>query len=173
MCSSSKEIKPKIMRAFGIYTCFIFLCHSGIISGQRFTFGEFSGINFSNVHGKITTNKWESKPGASIGLTAQYRLGKSFYFQSELNYLTYYYQVKNYVKNIYELSTDETSLYIVPVYYPPKQQSWDFTFLRLPFLIKYQTPTRLQLGLGVGAFYSFLLNSAEKKSSGSQNYTMG
>ena len=44
-------------------------------------------------------------------------------------------------------------------WYPVSEPfKWDFSFLRFPLLIKYKTPTRLQLSFGVGVFYSVLLN---------------
>ncbi|MDP3914307.1 MAG: outer membrane beta-barrel protein [Bacteroidota bacterium] len=142
---------------------------------QRFTFGEYTGVNFSNLHGNLTSNKWESKAGPSAGFFIEYKLGRLFAVQSEIGFISQYYEMKTYEqKNYYPVGIpyDYSSSYqpisgrIAPPYY--ELSNWDFSFLRFPLILKYQTPTRLQLGAGGGLFYSVLMNDertkAERKS---------
>lgn len=135
-------------------------------SAQKLSVGEYTGINFSNLHGYLTSNKWEPKAGPSAGFFAEYSLGRLFSVQTEVNFLTQYYEMKSYrtfydPNRIYPTTSSFSSLYPysesinIPYYVP---NSWDFSFLRFPLILKYKTPTRLQLGIGGGMFYSVLMN---------------
>jgi hypothetical protein len=130
---------------------------------QRLTIGEFSGVNFSNPHGNLTSGKWESKAGPTIGLLAEYRLNKSFSIQSGVSYLAYYYELKtvNYpVYYDYPILFSSSTFVALPY---NQQSSWDFSFVRFPLLMKYYTPTRLRFGIGAGLYYSSLLNDDATK----------
>jgi len=129
---------------------------------QKLSFGEYTGTNFSNLHGNLTTNKWVSKSGPSAGFFVEYNLGRLFSVQSEIGFISQYYEMKSYnQQNYYPVAYPmDYMLYgysnsWYPVYEPSK---WDFSFLRVPLLIKYKTPTRLQLAIGGGLYYSILLN---------------
>lgn len=142
--------------------CAIFATFSVSSFAQKLSFGEYTGINFSNLHGNLTSNKWEPKSGPSAGFFVEYNLGKTFSVQSEIDYISQYYEMKSYnQQNYYPIAYPmDYMLYgysntWYPVYEPSK---WDFSFLRVPLLIKYKTPTRLQLSIGGGVFYSVLLN---------------
>lgn len=134
---------------------------STIVSAQKFSFGEYSGVNFSNVHGNLLGNKWLPKVGPNAGLFVEYSLNKFFSLQTEVGYISHYYEMKTYNNQytgpIYydDLIHNYSSQYI---YYPYYQDKYDFSFLRFPLFIKYKTPTKLQLGIGAGMFYSVLLN---------------
>jgi hypothetical protein len=67
---------------------------SNSTQAQRLTIGEFTGVNFSNLHGNLTSGKWEPKTGPVVGLLAEYQLNKSFSVQSGVSYLAYYYELK-------------------------------------------------------------------------------
>jgi opacity protein-like surface antigen len=144
-----------------LFFCFLLAIISPVSLAQRFSFGEYTGVNFSNLHGNLLSNKWLPKVGPNTGLFVEYSLNKSFSLQSEVDYITHYYEMKSYYKQytgpIY--NDDLIHNYILnSIDYPYYQYKYDFSFLRFPLLIKYKTPTRLQLGLGVGMFYSVLLN---------------
>jgi len=140
-----------------LFICFLLGIMSPVVLAQKYSFGEYTGVNFSNLHGNLLTNKWMPKVGPNAGLFLEYSLNKSFSLQTEVAYVTHYYEMKSY----YNQSTD-------PIYYDDYSSSsiyynyyshkYDFSFLRFPLFIKYKTPTRLQLGLGGGMFYSVLLN---------------
>ncbi len=129
---------------------------------QKLSFGQYTSINFSNFHGNLTTNKWIPKAGPNATLFVEYNLNRSFTLQAEVGYAAHYYEMKTYISQpTYPIYYDDiihsysSSSIWQPVYEPNK---FDFSFLRFPLLIKYQTPTRLQLGIGGGMFYSVLLN---------------
>lgn len=129
---------------------------------QKLSFGEYTGINFSNFHGNLITNKWVPKVGPDAALFVEYSLNQSFSLQAEAGYAAHYYEMEPYRSQpMYPIyyndvmhSYSSSSIW-QPVYEPEK---FDFSFLRFPLLIKYKTPTRLQLGIGGGMFYSVLLN---------------
>jgi opacity protein-like surface antigen len=129
---------------------------------QKLSFGQYTGINFSNFHGTLTTNKWVPKTGPNTALFVEYSLNRSISLQAEVGYAAHYYEMKTYISQptypIYYndvIHSYSSSSIWQPVYEPNK---FDFSFLRFPLLIKYKTPTRLQLGIGGGMFYSVLLN---------------
>jgi len=146
-----------------VFICAIIATFPETSFAQKLSFGEYSGINFSNLHGNLTSNKWMPKPGPTAGFLVEYKLNKSFTLQSEIGFLTNYYEMKTYeyqnpdiiYYNDYYKPASST-LTITDPY--PQKYDWNFSFLRVPLLIKYQTPTRLQFGVGGGLFYSFLLN---------------
>jgi len=39
---------------------------------QKFTAGLMSGVNFSNLHGELTTGRWQAKPGPVFGIFFNY-----------------------------------------------------------------------------------------------------
>jgi len=129
---------------------------------QKLSFGQFTGINFSNFHGDLITNKWVPKTGPTAALFVEYNLNKSFSLQTEVGYVAHYYEMKPYHSQpTYPIYYNDLMHYYSsssiwqPVYQPNK---FDFSFLRFPLLIKYKTPTRLQLAIGGGLYYSILLN---------------
>lgn len=132
---------------------------------QKLSFGEYTGVNFSNLHGNLTSNKWEPKVGPTAGIFLEYKLGRLFAVQSEIEFISQYYEMKTYeqmnyfpvgIHYGYSSSYQPISEIIAPPYY--ELGNWDFSFLRFPLILKYKTPTRLQLGVGGGMFYSALLN---------------
>lgn len=141
--------------------CVLLTAISSISFAQRLSIGEFTGINFSNLHGNLISNKWVPKSGPNTGFFLEYSLNRSFSVQTEIGFLTYYYEMKSYSNirqnpDIYYLSSSyHPSTITSPVY---ESNKWDFSFLRLPLLVKYNTPGRLQLGLGGGVFYSLLMD---------------
>jgi hypothetical protein len=142
------------------FVCAILAAISVTSFAQKVSFGEYTGINFSNLHGYLTSNKWASKPGPSAGFFVEYNLGRLFSVQTEIGYLSQYYEMKSYKQQYSYPPVDVDDGYYrysniwSPVYEPYK---WDFSFLRFPLLFKYKTPTRLQLGIGGGMFYSVLM----------------
>lgn len=155
--------------------CALLTIFSVSSSAQKLSFGEYTGVNFSNLHGNLTSNKWEPKAGPIAGIFLEYKLGRLFAVQSEIGFISQYYEMKTYEQVDYYpvgIPYDYLSSYqpisgsIAPPYYAVS--NWDFSFLRFPLILKYQTPTRLQLGAGGGLFYSMLMNDdrtkAERKS---------
>ena len=125
---------------------------------QKLSFGEYTGINFSNLHGNLTSNKWEPKAGPSAGFVVEYDVFRTFALQSEISFLKTYYEMKSYqtaYSGAIPLDYWSSSYVYIPYQQPA---NWDFSFLRIPVIFKYKTPTRLQFELGGGLYYSFLMN---------------
>jgi hypothetical protein len=142
--------------------CILLVTISATSFAQKFSFGEYAGVNFSNLHGNLFVNKWLPQTGPNAGLFVEYNFSKSFSLQAEADYLTHYYELKSYsgqysgpiyYDDIIHCSPSNSITY--PYY---SENKFDYSFLRFPLLIKYKTPTRLQLGIGGGMFYSVLLN---------------
>jgi opacity protein-like surface antigen len=143
--------------------CALLATISGNSFAQKLSVGEFTGFNFSNLHGNLTSNKWEAKPGPSAGIFFEYNLTRSFSLQTEIGFLSHYYEMKTYQylrPEVYYLDSYYTSGLSSSAITSPVSvnYNWDFSFLRFPLMIKYNTPTRLQLGIGGGVYYSLLMN---------------
>jgi hypothetical protein len=157
--------KSSILLFLGVVWLILF---PSVVKSQKLSFSEYTGVNFSNLHGNLTSNKWVPKTGASTGFVVEYNFNRLFSVQSEISFISQYYEMKTYRQQPTYTDTyypiPFTSCIIGPVYEPSK---WDFSFLRFPIILKYKTPTRLQLGVGGGVFYSVLMNDditeAERK----------
>lgn len=159
------------------YVCTLIVTFSGSSLAQKFSVGEYYGINFSNLHGKLISDKWESKPGTSAGIVFEYDLFRTLALQSEVSYLKLYYERKSYQPDYPIVLPWEAYLSSGYIYYPYTQSAnWDFSFLRIPLILKYKTPTRLQFELGGGAYYAFLMNDeftkAEREKAKENNQTL-
>jgi len=130
----------------------------GIISfSQRTTIGFFSGINFSDINNSSVSGKWQSKPGPLIGFYLNYKINKSLALYTEINYVALYYQHKSYNNsNYYPVEFNSLS----SIYHPwPTNNKWDFSYLRIPFMFKVNTPTILSFHFAAGMYYAKRLNS--------------
>ncbi|MCK4345863.1 MAG: PorT family protein [Bacteroidales bacterium] len=123
---------------------------------QKFTTGLMSGVNFSNLHGELTTGKWQAKPGPVSGIFFNYSFKGLLSFQTELDFTALSYDYKGYQ---YQPSNN----YLIPfkqsiIDHPPSWEKWDFSFYRIPIYVKFTTPTRFQFELSAGVYFSFLGN---------------
>jgi opacity protein-like surface antigen len=123
---------------------------------QKFTTGLISGINFSNLHGELTTGRWQSKPGPISGIFFNYSFKPLLTFQTELDFtaLSYDYQGYQYQPKYVFPIPFELSI----IDHPVSWEKWDFSFFRIPVYVKFTTPTRLQFELSAGVYFSFLVN---------------
>lgn len=143
--------------------CFFLALTSQVSLAQRFSFGEYTGVNFSNLHGNLLSNKWLPKVGPNAGLFIEYSLNKSFSLQTEVDYVAFYYEMKTYnsqytVPTYYDDLIHNNTLNSINYPYYYYQNKYDYSFLRFPIFIRYRTPTMLQLGLSGGIFYSVMLS---------------
>jgi hypothetical protein len=132
---------------------------------QKFSVGLESGINFSNLNKNLDNEDHSALPGPINGIIAQYDLGSWFVLQSGLNHATYYFNEWNY-RNYYPGPFPTCSSYypsiplssnlIAPSYYSFEQTK--YSFLRIPLLIKFKTPGKVNFEIGGGAYYGFLTN---------------
>lgn len=137
---------------------------SSVSYTQKLSLGFTSGINISDIH--ILSNnyegKWKFKPGPSEGIFIDYSISPILGIQTGLNYSTVYYEYDDYNNYYYYpwpiLHYSSSS---VSPYYLYSNTCWmmDFSYLTVPLQLKITIPSRPQLNLGVGAYYSFLLDS--------------
>ncbi|UCG28356.1 MAG: outer membrane beta-barrel protein, partial [Bacteroidales bacterium] len=135
---------------------FLFSISSAVYS-QKLIAGIMSGVNFSDIHGELTTGKWQSKPGPVTGLIIGYSFNKIITLQSGLDYSAIYYEYQPYRYEPHPLPFPWEPEYWI--YSQIENQKWDFSFFRIPLYLKLNTPTRLQFELGGGAYYSFIAQS--------------
>ncbi|MGQ7869321.1 outer membrane beta-barrel protein [Sunxiuqinia sp. sy24] len=143
-----------------------FLTFYNSLQAQDFRVGLYSGASFSNLNGNLQHDKWPAKPGSTAGLMLNYMLNERVALQAEVGLISYYYkQFRSYEAaypdDIFPMPTGSLNTdygIIGPPMYVPANQSRDYQFLRVPLMLKYKTPTRLELELGAGMFYSFLIN---------------
>lgn len=140
----------------------LFLIFLGLIShsihAQNFSFGPESGINFSNLHKKNDNQRFDALPGPVNGITARYQLGNWFSLQSGVNLATLYFsETVSYVyyNDFYPTSSSYAGI-TAPSY--SRLETSKFSFLRLPLLLKFRTPGRVNFEVGGGPYYAWLVN---------------
>jgi hypothetical protein len=127
---------------------------------QKLSAGFTSGINVSDIHTSGSTGKWKSKAGPQIGVFADYSLNRIFGLRTGFNYSAIYYEHKNYtdLNPIYQEYGYSSSMYPDPLFrmYIPVNEKMDFNFLTIPFQVRLSIPSKPQLDLRGGIYYSFL-----------------
>lgn len=134
-----------MMRKICVFALSVLL--SGICSlsySQSFSAGIFSGVNFSDIHGNRSEGKWVFMPGTSQGIFVDYSFNKYLGVHTGVKYSTLYYKHLNYFN-------PASGVYISPV-----SELMDFNFLTVPLQFKFSTPSKPQVYLSAGLFYSFL-----------------
>ena len=142
----------------------VILFTSQFVLAQEITLGIESGINYSNIHKTNDNKRFEALPGPVNGVFMKYKLGNWFVLQSGLNHASYYYS--EYISYAYYdyLFWGASSYYDprfssiapYPNYY--SQQTSKLSFLRIPLLLKFKTPGRVNFEMGGGPYYAILTN---------------
>lgn len=133
-----------------------------IVNAQKLTIGIENGINYSNVRKKFDSNRLKSQQGPANGIFVKYELGNWFIVQSGLSHLTIHFEENQYhdywmySSSSYYTEPSFSSSIIGPSYFI--QTSNNYSFLRIPLLVKFRTPGRLNFEIGGGCYYSFLTN---------------
>ena len=92
------------------------------------------------------------------GVYFEYNLNNAIAINAQINYLNLYYQYKDYYSNLpYELF-NKTNFITIPRLY---NYGMNYSYLRFPFMFKFQTPTRLSFNFSSGFYYAVLLNRNE------------
>lgn len=145
-----------------LLTCTILLLlTTQFVAAQKFTLGIESGVNYSNLRKTNDNDRFIAMPGPVNGIFAKYELGQWFALQSGLTTISYYYD--EYITYYYDYLWGASS------YYDPLSssitssgysslQSAKFSFLRIPLLLKFRTPGRVNFEMGGGPYYAFLTN---------------
>ncbi len=140
----------------------VFLMISSFVSAQNFNVGIENGINFSNIRKSDENSRFPAQPGPVNGIFVKYDLGDWLTLQSGANHLSLYsnegsvYYYNYYPDDIWYHSNSIAPPNITyPVY---RSFQGKFSFLRIPLLLKFKTPGRLNFEIGGGAYYAFLTN---------------
>ncbi|MBK8881158.1 MAG: outer membrane beta-barrel protein [Bacteroidales bacterium] len=149
------------MRTFFCLVCLLLLFNSNSVSySQKLSYGIYSGVNFSDIHGQDNYGRWYHKPGPVQGISLEYSFNRYLGIQTGLNFSTIYYEAKTYNNgyiNFYPLNSYPYP-YPFPDFYSTRKM--DFSFLRVPLLLNFSIPSALRFDLKAGLFYSYLTNSS-------------
>lgn len=153
---------------------FIFLLSQSVVA-QNFSLGIENGINFSNKHQSLGTAQTDGRPGPVNGIFARYEVLPWLVLQSGVNHASFYFDQKIYDYYYYDwymLSSSfapaSSSLSIAPPSYYYRNEN--FSFLRVPLLVKLKTGGRLSAEFGGGIYYGILTND-EYRGKDSEIYT--
>jgi hypothetical protein len=149
------------MRSFFCLVCLLLLFNSNSVSySQKLSYGIYSGVNFSDIHGQDNNGRWYHKPGPVQGISLEYSFNRYLGIQTGLNFSTIYYESKTYYNgylNFYPLNSYPYP-YPFPDFYATRKM--DFSFLRVPLLLTFSIPSAVRFDLKAGLFYSYLTNSS-------------
>jgi hypothetical protein len=133
------------MNKFCVFVLLVFLSGiSSITYAQSLSAGIYSGVNISDIHGNSSEGKWMFMPGTSQGVFVDYAFNKYLGVHSGMKYSTLYYRHLEYFN-------PASGVYISPV-----DELMDFNFLTVPLQFRVTTPSKPQVYLSAGLFYSFL-----------------
>ncbi len=135
----------------------IFIVFQLNLSAQKISVGIVSGINISDINSNTNNGKWETKTGPLAGVYFEYNLSNTIAINTQINYLTLYYQYKDYYSNLPIEFLNKTNFITTRLY----NYGMNYSYLRFPFMFKFQTPTRLSFNFSTGFYYAILLNRNE------------
>jgi hypothetical protein len=139
--------------------CIALICLGSLsVSAQKLTLGIESGVNYSNLRKSFDYSRFASIPGPLSGFVVKYDLMPWLTLQSGANHTAYYFNEYNNNINYENFGTYFPSLtdnVMQPNYYV---ENPNFSFLRIPLLVKFRTPGRVNFEIGGGAYYAFLTN---------------
>jgi hypothetical protein len=139
-----------------------FLLISSFVSAQNFNVGIENGINFSNIRKSDDYSRFPAQPGPVNGIFVKYDFGNWLTLQSGANHQSLYFNDGSvYYYNYYPDDIWYHSNSIAPpnLTYPVYRSfQGKYSFLRIPLLVKFKTPGRLNFEIGGGAYYAFLTN---------------
>ncbi len=126
------------------------------VYAQNFMFGIESGVNYSNIHQSQGTDHIKGQPGPINGIFVKFEPLKWLVLQSGINHTTSYFYQKNnnYYPDFYNSGYSSSSF--APSDYNYSNQN--FSFLRIPLLLKLKTDGRFSAGFGGGFYYAIVTN---------------
>jgi len=143
---------------------------------QNFMFGIENGVNYSNIHQSQGTDQIDGLPGPVNGIFVKFEPLKWMVLQSGINHTTSYFNQKNYYYYSdyymrgyasYTIPDLSSSMFAPPSYNFKNQ---NFSFLRIPLLLKLKTGGRLSAEFGGGVYYAIVTND-EFRGKDSEIYT--
>ncbi|HUS86328.1 MAG TPA: outer membrane beta-barrel protein [Bacteroidales bacterium] len=126
---------------------------------QKLSVGFHSGMNLSDIHGNDYSGKWKFKPGPLEGIFIDYSITRDLGVKTGVDFLTVYYEHHPYT-NYFPVAYPASSYYLADIFwYYPVREMMNFSFLTLPAQVRITVPSRPQLNLAAGVYYSFVLDS--------------
>jgi len=158
-----QSLKPLIIILFLIISV---KCYS-----QKFSVGFLNGVNRSNINGNQESGRWMSKPGPVSGIFFNYSPFQMWSLQTEISKMTIYYEEKTYNYPIYWLDKSLINSSIMPYYY--MNYNWNYSFYRIPFQLKFSTPTRIKFNLSAGIYFSYRYDYSDSYNNTPPKYDFG
>jgi opacity protein-like surface antigen len=146
------------MKQYNALALFILvISYNSVSYPQEISTGFFSGINISDIHGNNSGGKWKFKPGPVQGVSIDYSYNRVIGIQTGIDFSTLYYEYLTYYNksSIYD-DYPISSYYLPPPVYYNEKEMMNFSFLTIPFQFKISIPSKPQLNISAGIFYSFL-----------------
>jgi len=128
------------------------------LSAQKLTVGVESGINYSNLRKSLDEMRFSPQPGPLNSVVVKYTPINWLTIQTGATHVSHYFNEHNnyiYYDNYGQYFPSLTDN-ILPTYYYVENSN--FSFLRIPLLVKFRTPGLVNFEIGGGAYYSFLTN---------------
>ena len=150
-------MKNKLILSLTIFILLVQISHA-----QKFTFGIENGINYSNVHKKYDSDRYAALQGPINGIFAKYQFANFFLLESGINHSTFHFNKTQYLYYDYYVSSSSYYDQAISSIYSPdyycSTTSTHYSFLRVPLLVKFRTPGRINVELGGGSYYAVLTN---------------
>jgi opacity protein-like surface antigen len=138
-----------------IFVSFVFKGNS-----QEIAAGIYSGQNFSDIHGNDIQGKWLFKPGPVEGINIDYSFNRIIGIRTGLSHSVIYYEHRPYSEINPWIDYPATNLFYDPsqaIYYPYLPfEMMNFSYVSVPAQLKISIPSKPQIDLSAGMFYSFL-----------------
>ncbi len=139
-------------------TVILILGISNFLVAQKINIGIVNGVNLSHINSSSTIGRWKTKAGPLTGLFFEYNANKTVAISTQINYLSLYYEYEGYYdNNIWYVYPNPYLVDCILPWYSEINE--DISYLRIPLMFKFQTPTRLSFNFSSGIYYSFLLNN--------------
>lgn len=149
--------------------CFACICVEAF--SQPFTAGVHSGLNLADIHNNSISGKWKFKPGPYQGVFLTWNINRILGIRAGVDYSTLYYEHVNsnpyYPPVIYSFSSSIP--YPSDIWYP-QVEIFDYNMLSLPLQVQLTIPSRPDLSLSAGVFYSFVSRKKNYGKSSEQDF---
>ncbi len=150
---------------------FLLSAFSSASYAQKLSVGLHSGVNISDIHDhsyrSFYSGKWKYKPGPLQGIFIDYSITPILGIKTGADFSTVYYENHAYIHHM--------DPWPVPLWYLSSSSLWpddamsaiigwpesrimNFSFLTIPVQLRLTVPSKPQLNLAAGAYYSFLLD---------------
>ncbi|MCF8222318.1 MAG: PorT family protein [Bacteroidales bacterium] len=143
-------------RLYLLFIGFLLAASVNTAYSQKLSVGFHSGVNISDIHNAYPVGKWKFKPGPTQRISLDYSLTPTIGISGGISYSTLYYEHRNYYST--DIIFNPYPFYSSTAWYYPSGEMMNFSFLSLPLQLKFTIPSRPELSLAFGSFYSIALD---------------